>query len=82
MQSHTGSDALMFLVVVSGDGDGDGDGDGADKDKTLLFFSLGGRLQVQDGGLLQPLSLWRPSLLEMIDLEELNLINSLFLQIQ
>ena len=40
-----------------GDGGGDGDGDGADKDKTLLFFSLGGRLQVQDGGLLQPLSL-------------------------
>ena len=76
MQSHTGSDTLMFLVVVSGDGDG------ADKDKTLLFFSLGGRLQVQDGGLLQPLSLWRPTLLEMIDLEELNLINSLFLQIQ
>ena len=80
MQSHTGSDTLMFLVVVCGDGDGDGDG--ADKDKTLLFFSLGGRLQVQDGGLLQPLSLWRPTLLEMIDLEELNLINSLFLQIQ
>ena len=78
MQSHTGSDTLMFLVVVSGDVDGDG----ADKDKTLLFFSLGGRLQVQDGGLLQPLSLWRPTLLEMIDLEELNLINSLFLQIQ
>ena len=27
MQSHTGSDTMMFLVVVSGDGDGDGDGD-------------------------------------------------------